>query len=93
MYDGPYVADTGGRRPDHYGTRTSADMIVVEGPCVDNHTIPLQITGYAIISLPTGESYEGDWVNGKRHGNGRAVMPDGTRYQGEWRAGAWLGAC
>ncbi len=87
MYDGPYVPDGMGRQPDHFGSRTSADLVVVQGPCVDNHTIPLKLTGWAKIMLPTGESYEGDWVCGKRHGSGRAIMPDGSRYQGEWKAG------
>ena len=66
-------------------------MVVLEGPCIDNHTIPLHITGYATMSMPTGESYVGDWVNGKRHGNGRAILADGTRYQGEWKAGTVTG--
>jgi hypothetical protein len=70
VYDGPYVPDGKARRADHFGCRTSADLVVLQGPCVDNHTIPLQLTGFAKMMLPTGESYEGDWVNGKRHGNG-----------------------
>jgi hypothetical protein len=39
------------------------------------------------LTMPSGETYEGHFVNGKRHGIGVAVMPDGSRYQGEWKAG------
>ncbi len=87
VYEGTYVADDEPRKKNHLGRRTTADGVVLEGPCVDNHLIPRQITGFARMVMPTGESYEGDWVNGKRHGCGVAVMPDGSRYQGEWKAG------
>ena len=28
--------------------------------------------------------YEGDWVNGERHGFGKCVKIDGSRYEGGW---------
>ena len=31
--------------------------------------------------------YEGDYVNGKREGNGKYIFEDGTYYIGEWKNG------
>jgi len=28
--------------------------------------------------------YEGQWVQGRRHGNGVQTWEDGSRYEGEW---------
>ena len=30
--------------------------------------------------------YEGEWVNGKREGDGRQVFADGDWYEGKWYA-------
>jgi len=32
-----------------------------------------------------GDTYEGDFVNGKRHGSGVYVSVSGARYEGEWQ--------
>ena len=51
--------------------------------------------GYGKATLPNGDTYEGDYQNGKRHGNGTWVddqrnghgtyfYPNGDTYQGEW---------
>lgn len=37
---------------------------------------------------PVCTSYEGDFCNGKRHGNGRSVYGDGSVYDGEWQTDA-----
>ena len=33
-----------------------------------------------------GQRFEGDLLNGKRHGKGIQVWADGSRYEGEWNA-------
>jgi len=33
----------------------------------------------------SGSQYEGDMMNGKRHGHGVKTWPNGDRYEGEWR--------
>ena len=91
VYEGPYVPDNKPRTPDHFGRRTSSTGVIIEGGSVDNHTIPLTITGYFKQIMPSGETYEGHFVQGKRHGVGVAIMPDGYRFQGEWKAGAFAG--
>ena len=36
-------------------------------------------------------TYEGEWVDGKRHGNGMLTMTDGSIYSGEWLDGVLSG--
>eukprot|EP00598_Pedospumella_elongata_P002417 CAMPEP_0184978546 /NCGR_PEP_ID=MMETSP1098-20130426/9003_1 /TAXON_ID=89044 /ORGANISM="Spumella elongata, Strain CCAP 955/1" /LENGTH=211 /DNA_ID=CAMNT_0027501695 /DNA_START=9 /DNA_END=644 /DNA_ORIENTATION=+ len=36
------------------------------------------------ISYPDGTIYEGDLVNGKRHGYGKSTTAEGTVYEGDW---------
>ena len=31
-----------------------------------------------------GERFEGDWVHGKRHGQGTYTYADGSVYTGQW---------
>jgi hypothetical protein len=31
-----------------------------------------------------GNSYDGEWVNGKMQGNGAMMYTNGNRYEGEW---------
>ncbi len=40
--------------------------------CVGNHT------------YPSGASYEGEWVSGKRSGKGKGVSNNGNKYVGDW---------
>ncbi len=39
----------------------------------------------ARIELDNNISYEGEWLNGRREGNGIQIWADGSRYVGEWR--------
>lgn len=36
------------------------------------------------LKLPSGETYDGSWHNGKRSGKGLWVGADGSKYDGEW---------
>ena len=40
---------------------------------------------YPLIKLHNGDTYEGEFLNGKRHGHGIYTWSDGTRYEGEYR--------
>lgn len=42
----------------------------------------------AALDEESGEIYEGQWLNGRRHGHGVCVYADGTMYEGGWRLGA-----
>lgn len=35
-------------------------------------------------SYANGERFEGDWVHGKRHGQGTYTYADGSVYTGQW---------
>jgi hypothetical protein len=37
-----------------------------------------------VHGYPNGSRYEGQWLNGRRHGYGVWTRPDGTMYVGEW---------
>lgn len=37
------------------------------------------------IELENGIIYEGEWLNGMRHGQGTQIWVDGSRYVGEWK--------
>ena len=37
------------------------------------------------IHLKNGAVYNGDWQEGKRHGQGTQKWPDGSKYEGEWQ--------
>lgn len=42
------------------------------------------MTGFGKFAGFSGDAYEGGWLNGMRHGLGRATWPDGRVYEGEW---------
>lgn len=39
---------------------------------------------FAFLDPDTGETYEGGWYHGRRHGNGICVYADGSMYEGMW---------
>ena len=39
------------------------------------------------FTLPDRQKYEGEWKDGKRHGQGTFTFPDGRKYVGEWKDG------
>ena len=36
------------------------------------------------VELDNGITYEGEWKNGMREGNGTQTWADGSKYVGEW---------
>jgi hypothetical protein len=38
-----------------------------------------------------GITYEGSWVNGRKHGYGVQTYPTGDKYDGGWKEGQWHG--
>ena len=40
-----------------------------------------------LINNPDGSTYEGEWLNGKYHGQGIFTWPNGDRFEGEYRDG------
>ncbi|MBF0144423.1 MAG: hypothetical protein HQL59_13330, partial [Magnetococcales bacterium] len=44
------------------------------------------------LELPAGSRYEGEIVDGKRHGRGVQVWPDGARYEGDFVADSRTGS-
>ncbi|MEL0031055.1 MAG: hypothetical protein VW778_09420, partial [Betaproteobacteria bacterium] len=38
-----------------------------------------------------GATYEGDWLNGRRHGLGKYTSGSGEVYDGEWEDGKFVG--
>jgi len=43
--------------------------------------------GYGKFEYSQNVIYEGEWKDGKLHGQGTATGYDGTRFQGEWKYG------
>jgi len=39
-----------------------------------------------------GETYDGSWLRGQRHGLGTAIYPNGDCYIGDWRHGERQGS-
>jgi hypothetical protein len=40
---------------------------------------------YGIYTWSNGMKYEGEWDNGKKHGQGIYIWPSGHKYDGEWK--------
>ena len=47
--------------------------------------------GFGKYTYLDGEKYEGDWRNGKYHGQGTYTWKDGQKYEGEWDNGKRTG--
>ena len=43
--------------------------------------------GYGVYTWNNGDSYSGNWLNGKKHGYGEFRWASGTMWKGEWRNG------
>jgi len=41
--------------------------------------------GFGKYTYLDGEKYEGDWRNGKYHGQGTVTSKDGEKFVGEWK--------
>jgi hypothetical protein len=42
------------------------------------------MNGYGITTWVDGRSYEGEYLNDKKHGFGTFLWPDGRKYVGHW---------
>ncbi len=43
-----------------------------------------KFSGEKTLILPDGKKYEGEFINGKRHGFGKLIYPDGLEYEGDF---------
>lgn len=50
----------------------------------EGNSLPNDFTGRAPFTYGNGDTYEGDWVNGKQHGKGIYTTPDGARLEADW---------
>jgi hypothetical protein len=50
----------------------------------EGNSLPGDFTGSAPFTYGNGDTYEGDWVNGKQHGKGIYTTPDGGRLEADW---------
>ena len=48
---------------------------------------PVSTPGHHSYTYISGTVYEGDWLGGFRHGQGKATWPEGSTYEGEWNYG------
>ena len=97
--DGMGVARVEGRDADHWGVWIRPSGLTFEGVTVDNHFDMLRIHGDFKITYPPPrhddddgpkpkrEVFEGQVVDGKRHGVGEYRYADGSKYAGEWFKG------
>ena len=49
------------------------------------------IRGYSEITIPSGETYHGNWENNMMNGYGELYMTDGSYYKGEFKDNAMRG--
>lgn len=50
----------------------------------EENSLPDDFTGRAPFTYGNGDTYEGDWVNGKQHGKGIYTTPNGGRLEADW---------
>jgi len=72
--------------PHGYGVKIYSDETVYFGDWVNGQ---YQTTGTRKGNLikPTGATYEGQWLQGLKHGLGVQTYPDGGKYEGEFAKG------
>ena len=58
---------------------------------VDCPAVPMGALCVSCHRWPDGETYSGDWLDGKKHGQGRHVFPDGREFEGEYKFDRWDG--
>lgn len=39
---------------------------------------------HKIVYWTSGEQYQGEWLDNKKHGKGTMTYKNGDRYEGEW---------
>ena len=44
-------------------------------------------TGYGILNLPWGASYQGNWLNNRYHGQGEETWAEGSKFIGQYKNG------
>lgn len=54
-------------------------------PVPQNGAQPGGSSSTAVRTYPDSSVYEGQILDGKRHGRGTLILPDGTKYDAEWR--------
>lgn len=59
---------------------TETDNKMIELTMAANR--PLKLNA---IRFKNGSIYSGEWMHGKRQGNGVIIWEDGERYEGEWK--------
>eukprot|EP01041_Mallomonas_annulata_P003568 gene3568-7095_t len=55
---------------------------------IDNHG---EMQGIGIYVLANGDIYEGEWMDGYKHGKGRYTYANGDIYDGDWKKGLMHG--
>ncbi len=100
-YEGPYVpedcinehglCDPERKLPHHYGRYYLADGRIFEGFNVDNHFDPYNLQLFYRLTLPNGETYEGNFCDETYHGIGLYTYLDGSVYEGRWHRGTRFG--
>jgi hypothetical protein len=73
-------------QPHGYGVKVYSDGTIYFGDWVNGE---YQTTGKRKGNLikPSGATYEGQWLQGLKHGMGVQMYPDGGRYEGEFAKG------
>jgi hypothetical protein len=68
-----------------------ATLLGSESPVIEaDYDVLLGIMGQPVTATRTdddGNIYEGQWKNGKRHGQGKETYADGATYEGEYKDG------
>jgi hypothetical protein len=49
--------------------------------------------GYGVFTLANGDTYNGEWNDGKRHVHGVYTWANGNKYHGEWKEDKRNGSC